>query len=312
MKRILSLVLIFTVLVAIGMMAQDTTTAPAATSSGNDDSLLQEKTLIDFANLDSADVSPEIEFNKWRIVLSGLSDNSTSRILSDLRITEVNSGDLQKDQITDEEFSFSRSLGVRINFAKGYNNDWAQIQTENPISEFRVQSEEGEGVLRNVGPVEEISVLVRGMNYMHSLEVRMKDQDGRYRNVNFGGLYFNGWRRLAWKNPDYIADKRKRDIVKVHLYPAEKPMLKFDSLVLYKSPNEKGGDFVCYIKEIKVKYEPFFTRDVDEIDHEGLWGIHEAADNAKQARENQYRFLKYSGSNMEEEYLKEEEARKNQ
>ena len=86
-------------------------------------------------------------------------------------------------------------------------------------------------------------------------------------------------------------------------------MLVFNSLVIYKSPNEKGGDFVAYVKDVKVKYEPYFTRDIKDIDNEAVWGIHKATDAKKQKHEDLMRWLKYSGSNQEEEYLKEEQNR---
>lgn len=268
--------------------------------------LLREKTLIDFTKLDDQNVNPEIGFNKWRIRLSGLSDNPTSRKLSDLKIVSVNAGEVNEPAKAE---NISKALGVRIHFAEGYNNDWARISTEDPINEFRVKEEEGMGVLRNVGPIRKVSLMVRGLNYMHSLELRMTDRDGKYRNINFGSLYFNGWRRLVWLNPDYIGDKRKRDVVKLHLYPMEEPMLKFDSLMVYKAPTERGGDFVFYVTDAKVEFEPYFTREIKDIDNEGVWGIQEAEAKRREERIDFLRFLKYSGSSNEDEYLREEAAR---
>ena len=245
-------------------------------------------------------VSPEIKLDNWRIHLSGLSDNPKSRALSDIKMADVKADQLPADLGE----TFTKCLGIRINFEEGYNNDWAQIKTEDELSAYKLKGTDGMGLLENVGPVKSVSLVVRGMNYMHSIEIRMVDQDGKYRSVNFGSLYFNGWKTIPWNNPDYIADKRKRDIIKVHLYPTEKPLLKFDSIVLYKAPNEKGGDFVVYVKDVKVAFEPYFTRDVNDIDNEGIWGIQKARDDEKAQREEYMRFLKYSGSSMEEEYMK--------
>ncbi len=300
MKRTLFSVLALVLLASFSLSAQQ----PAATTP--DTALLQEKVLIDFAKLGDSGVSDEIRFDKWRIKLSGLSDIPESRVKSDLKMVDVDSTKLEG---LDE--TFSKCLGIRINFAYGYNNDWAQIKTENPISAYRIpENEEGSGVLRNVGPIADVSLLVKGMNYMHSIEVRMLDQDGKYRNVNFGGLYFNGWKRLKWNNVDYIGDKRKRDIMKIHMYPSQPPQLKFDSLVIYKSPGEKGGDFVTYVKDVKVNYEPFYKREIKDIDDEKVWGIMKSEDDAKSSQESLMRFLKYSGSTAEDEYLKEEKKLK--
>lgn len=302
MKRILYSVSALLFMAAFSVSAQQQVQPAGAPQN----ELLQEKVLIDFAKLDQAGVNDEIRFDKWRIKLSGLSDVPESRVKSDLKMVDVDSTKLEGIDET-----FNKALGIRINFAYGYNNDWAQIRTENPISAFRIpENEEGSGVLRNVGPISEVSLLVKGMNYMHSIEIRMLDQDNKFKNVNFGGLYFNGWKRLVIKNGDYIGDKRKRDIMKIHMYPSQPPQLRFDSIVLYKSPGEKGGDFVTYVKDVKVKFEPFYKREIKDIDDEKVWGIMKEEDDKKSEREDLIRFLKYSGSTAEEEYLKEEQKRK--
>lgn len=294
MKRILSVL-------AVGVLA-----AAGVVWAQAGEELLREKTLIDFTKLDDQNVNPEIQFNKWRIRLSGLSDNPTSRKLSDLKMVAVNAGEVNDPA---KEENISKALGVRIHFAQGYNNDWAQIRTEDPINAFRIKEEEGMGVLRNVGPIRKISLMVRGLNYMHSIELRMVDQDGKYKTVNFGAMYFNGWRRLVWVNPDYIGDRRKREVTKLHLYPAEPPLLKFDSLVVYKSPTERGGDFVFYVTDAKVEFEPYITKEIKDIDNEAVWGIHEEEARRREEHIDLLRFLKYSGSSSEDEYLREEAAR---
>ncbi len=313
MKKTVFLVLAIAVIAAFSISAQTTPAAGAGTATANQD-MLQEKTLIDFAKLQDADVNDEVKLDKWRIKLSGLSDVAECRIKSGFskKDAEPSLVTVDSTKLGDLGETFNKCLGIRIHFAVGYNNDWAQIMTENPISEFRVTQEEGSGVLRNMGPIAQVSLMVKGMNYMHSLEVRMQDQDGKYKNVNFGGLYFSGWKRLTWDNPDFISDKRKRDIVKIHLYPSAKPQLRFDSLVIYKAPSEKGGDFVVYVKDVKVKFEPYYTREIKDIDDEAVWGIQSEEDKTKENRESLIRFLKYSGSTAEDTYLKEEQKRKDQ
>jgi hypothetical protein len=301
MKKFVSYLAVAALVLSSAVVFAQQTPAPAA-----GEELLVEKTLIDFTKLDDAAVNPEIQLNKWRIKLSGLSDNPTSRKLSGFNMVQVTSAEVNEPAKSE---NIAKAFGVRINFAQGYNNDWAQIRTEDPISEFRVKEEQGMGVLRNVGPIKKVSLMVRGLNYLHSVELRMVDRDGNYKNINFGSFYFNGWKRLTWINPDYIADKRKRDVVKLHLYPAELPLLKFDSLVVYKSSSERGGDFIFYVTDAKVEFEPYFTKEIKDIDNEAVWGIQEAGNASREAREDLLRFLKYSGSSNEEEYLKEEAAR---
>ncbi len=256
---------------------------------------LEEHVLIDFANL-----PPELSIDKWDIILSGYSDNPKGRILSDLKIIDVNSSKLPT------EIKFDKALGIRIFYEYSYANDWAQIKPVFPISTY--YAKEGEGIVRNVGPIKSISILVAGRNYKHSIEVRMVDQNGHFKSINFGSLYFNGWRTLTWVNPDYIRDKRKRDLVKLPLYPQDIPYLKFDSIVIYKSPQEPGGDFVCYVKDIRIKCEKFITVKDETIDDESIWKIQQTKAEKQKEKEEKYLDMLYSGSSKEAEYkkLKEE------
>jgi hypothetical protein len=305
-----SILLIFAVLLmavsVFGQAEPAATTQPAASGVDPNTGLKTAK-LLDFTKIFTTEANLQIRSNKWRIKLSGLSDNPENLIKSDFKAVTVDANAVNEDAKSE---NITAAFGVRINFAYGYNNDWARISTENPISEYKVTEPEGNGVLKNVGPIQSYSIMVRGLNYMHSLEVRMVDRDGNHKDINFGSLYFNGWKRRTVINPDYIQDKRKREVTKLHLYPLQKPLMRFDSLVVYKSPGEKGGDFVFYITDVTLTYEPYEARILNDINDEKVWGIQEAGDKAKEAHEDLLRFLKYSGSNLEEEYLKEEAARK--
>lgn len=257
---------------------------------------LQEKVLIDFGALPE-----ELGLDRWRIQLSGFSDIPVCRILSDLTTVPV---DQAKMDITPK---FDKCLGIRVHFDYSWGNDWAQIKTFYPLSDY--YSREGEGVLRNVGPIKSISIMVMGRNYMNSIEVRMVDQNGLFKAVNFGALYFRDWRRLTWENPDYISDARKRDIQKPHLYPRYAPFLKFDSIVIYKSPQELGGDFVTYIKDIRVEYEPALVKYEDSVNDESIWKIQETKAKEMKQKDDMYYDMYYSGSTKEEQYLKDKEKR---
>ncbi len=251
-----------------------------------------EKKLIDFANLPSY-----LSVDKWKIVLSGYSDNPISRKLSDLKIVDVDSGKLSTDE------KFSKALGVHIYYEYSHGNDWAQIKPKMEINQF--YAKEGEGIVRNVGPIKSVSILVSGRNYSYSIEVRMVNQDGKFKSINFGTLWFKGWKKLTWNNPNYIKDKKKRDIIKVHLYPQYAPYLKLDSIIIYKSPQEIGGDFVTYIKDVRIEYEPLMKKIDMPVADEKEWGIKEK--NAKEAIEklNKWNDIRFSGSSYEEEYKKE-------
>ncbi|MDD5066083.1 MAG: flagellar filament outer layer protein FlaA [bacterium] len=270
--------------------------AQEATETKNNNPKLEEKVLMDFGNLPD-----DLGLDRWRIQLSGFSDIPLCRILSDLTIVPVDSA---KVETTDK---FSKCLGVRIYFDYSWGNDWAQIKTFSPLSDY--YSKEGQGVLRNVGPIKSVSLTVLGRNYKNSVEVRMVDQNGLFKSINFGSLFFRGWRKLTWENPDFIKDARKRDIQKEHLYPQYAPFLKFDSIVLYKSPQELGGDFVVYVKDVRVEYEPALLKYEDSVDDEAIWKIQETKAKEQKMKDDKFFDTYYSGSTKEEQYLKDKAKR---
>lgn len=288
---------IITIIVYLSLIQSVYAQAPATTTTGEPEvSKPAEKVLIDFSKL-----PVELPIDTWRIKLSGYSDIPKCRNLSDLKIVKVDPAKLT------DNIKFEQCLGIRVNFEFSHGNDWAQIYPVYGISEF--YAKEGEGILRNVGPIKSVSIWVAGRNYKNAIEVRMIDQDGNYKSINFGNLFFKGWKKLTWENPNFIKDLKKRDIVKPHLYPQYEPYLKFDSLVIYKSAMEYGGDFVCYVKDIRVEYEPAITKYEGAIDDESEWKILETNANKKKLLERQRLDMYFSGSSQEEQYLKDVETK---
>ena len=266
-----------------------------------------EEVLIDLANLPE-----ELAIERWYIKLSGYSDNTFSRRNSSLKIVDVDFNKIGKEN--QEEYTaqlnksdFNRALGIRVYFEYSHANDWAQIKPRLPIDPYYASS--NIGIIRNVGPIKSISMWVSGRNYKNTIEVRMTDQKGQYKSINFGSLYYRGWRKKTWVNHNYIKDLRKRDIIKEHLYPQFLPYLKFDSLVVYKSPQESGGDFVTYVKDIRVEYEPAVLDYEKAIADENEWGILETK--AREIKEKQDKFydIYFSGSTKEKQYMEDKAKR---
>ncbi len=307
MLRKTLIILISTVFAATCLFAQQQEVQPESkvkVSLGNP----VEEVLIDFANLPgSLAIS-----NRWKIKLSGYSDNPLSRKRSSLGVVPVEFGKIDQEfqdmytaQINKTEFS--KGLGIRVYFEYSHGNDWAQVITKLPIDPF--YSKVGEGILRNVGPIKSISLWACGRNYKNTIEVRMVDNDGKYKSINFGNLYFRGWKKMIWENPNYIKELGKRDIIKERMYPQFMPYLKFDSIVIYKSPQEAGGDFVTYVKDIRVEYEPSIMDYEKAIDDEAVWGIQ--GSEARRVKDKQDKFydLYFSGSSLEEQHMKDKAQR---
>ena len=227
--------------------------------------------IVDFGNLPE---NSSISEDQWHITLSGMSDTPQGYQYSDVKIIDGINQDALRNILPEEEPVFDKCMGIRIHFDKSYNNDWARIHPRLPISDFTLQDNTTPtGMIEAVGYIKRVSCLVRGLNYRHSLELRMKNERDEYYNVVMGGLYFSGWKRLVWSNPDYVMDIGKRDIMKRPLYPQYAPFLKFDSLMIYKAPGEVGGDFVLYIKDIQVEYEPYPLGGLADIPDEDVWEI---------------------------------------
>ncbi len=185
-------------------------------------------------------------------------------------------------------------LGARIHFIKGNYLSWAIIK---PPFEFFAYYDNGDpvdpegdlskdpnsipkedrdvkaGVLMNVGQIKQISVWVAGRNYKHQLAIRLKNEKGETEEYFMGSLYFDGWRKLTWENPNYIQAVVHRTLTRLPLYPMSMPYKKFDSFVIYKPIEEPGGDFVVYFKEVGVKFDRAILREEYDIDDEKWWHI---------------------------------------
>ena len=196
---------------------------------------------------------------------------------------------------------------MRIYFEYSHGNDWAQVKPRIPIDPY--YAKEGEGILKNVGPIKSVSIWAAGRNFKNTIEVRMLDHKGQYKSINFGHLFFRGWQKLTWQNQNYIKDLGKRDIIKEHMYPQYTSYLKFDSIVIYKAPQEAGGDFVTYVKDVRVKYEPHLLIYEKAVDDEKEWGIQGKKASDMKARQDKFYDMYYSGSSLEEQYLKDKAKR---
>ncbi len=175
-------------------------------------------------------------------------------------------------------------LGVRIHFPKHRHNAYARIS---PPYELRAYTDKGRivsrdekgkfiGVLDNVGTIKKITLDVSGRNYRNGVAVRLKDQFDNVSEHFMGYTYFINWRRMTWKNPNYITSVDHRELFRVPLYPREVPYKKFDSIIIYRPGQEIGGDFVVYFRKIDMWFDfavpPELMEDVDIFD-ETEWGI---------------------------------------
>jgi hypothetical protein len=129
------------------------------------------------------------------------------------------------------------------------------------------------GVVKNVGVIKSLAVTVKGLNFPHGLSVVLKDADGNDQTIFLGYLNFDGWKTIQWDNPAYVQDVRNRELRVFPLYPKSTPMVKFDGFIVTRDAEHEGGDFVAYVKDVRILYDKAVLEAGRDIDDESVWGI---------------------------------------
>lgn len=211
-------------------------------------------------------------------------------------------------------FAGQNVLGMRFNFGAGDYPSWVLIQPPYVIP--RVQQElisgttidfSQRGVIENVSQVQSISVEVYGLNYPHRLSILFEDTDGIVKERFVGYMEFSGWRTLTWENPHYIPPTLDVDGLPIEipnnkiLYPRNLSSIAFRGLRVWKSGSRPVGDFVGYVKEIRMNYDPLPTG-ASDFDHERVWQVRtqEArnANRSQQIRQGPLRVYEIIDSNI--------------
>jgi len=221
---------------------------------------------------------------KWEIELNSSASSVKNNVMS--YVKPVKSGFWQRNKNTFYDTlgvaGYAKNttdivLGARIHFPTHRQNCWAKIH---PPFEIYAYDDNGKlanlynGVVDNVGQIKSISVWVKGRNYPNGLAVRLKDRQGIEKEYYFGSLGFHNWRQLTWKNPNYIEDPKDRLLVRLPLYPRSRPFIKFVSFIVYRHMDALGGDFIIYIRDLKMSYDKSIAEeDKTDIDDEDQWGI---------------------------------------
>lgn len=179
-------------------------------------------------------------------------------------------------------------LGARIHFHQLPYNTWAKIK---PPFEIVAFDKEGKfvnienGVIDNTGQIYQIILEVNGRNYNNSITLRMKNEVDETKDYFMGYLYFAGWKKLIWKNPNYIENVDLREIFRLPLYPRSIPYKKFVSFIIMRQGTETGGDFIVYIANVNVSYDKAIVIEEMDIDDEAAWQIITQQQQARAERE---------------------------
>jgi hypothetical protein len=291
-------------------------------------------TMMDFAALAGTGYTDEqkaamrtsFAMKNWDVFLSSSSRTVTNQSLS--YTAEATVADNAK------QFPGKSVLGIRVHFPIEPFNSWARVKPPFEVPAFEAKADiddqgkispaqsnqqsdaanakltrfEGSvdsstrittaiGVVKNIGALKSLAVTVKGLNFPESLSVVLKDRDGTEKVIFLGYLNFDGWRELRWDNPSYISEVRNRELKIYSLYPKAMPYYKFDSFLIQRDASDEGGDFVTYIKDIKILYDKAVVEPLRDIDDESIWGIEKVREDerkkAEASRFGQKQVLRY-------------------
>ncbi len=246
----------------------------------------------------------------WDVILSSSSKTNLNQSLSLTAEAIVNQGS------ADKNLAGKSVMGVRVRFPLESFNSWAKVQPPFEIPAFEPKADIGDdgkitpkqdqgtdhlsrfegskadnlttayGIVKNVGVIKSIEVTVKGLNFPHGMNVCLIDADGNEQMMFMGYLNFDGWRKLRWENPQYVAEVRNRELRIFPLYPKTVPMVKFGGFVFTRDAANQGGDFVTYVKDVKVLYDKAVLEPVQDIDDESIWKIVSQKENERKAIES--------------------------
>jgi hypothetical protein len=234
---------------------------------------------------------------EWEVQLNSSAQSPQALTKSEVRAVPVRAE-------AEVPFAGKNVMGVRIVFPTTENHANARIVPSfeipayegladvddngdlgQPTEEQRGKKrfEEGYGLVRNIGLIKALSVTTYGNGYPHALYVLLKDESDVTRRYYMGSLQFDGWKELKWNNPQYLSNVRSRVLKSTPLYPQQDlPYLKFVGFEVVRDPQQAGGDFISYFKDVKIIYDKAQSESIRDILEEDQWGIVQAREDARQ------------------------------
>jgi hypothetical protein len=254
-----------------------------------------------FTDEEKAAMKSSLALNNWEVILASSARSITNQSVT---MTKEAVTSAKAKQFNGEDMANKKVLGVRIHFPLEPYNSWALIQPPFDIPAYADKDAlQGDklvvadvdkglgakfdsfGVVKNVGVLKSLSITVYGANFPNGLGVIVADGDGNQQTMFMDYLQFDGWRTLTWDNPNYVTDVRNRELKKYPLYPKGMPYLKLIGIVIYRDAAQEGGDFVSYIKDIKITYDKAIMDTARDINDEAIWGILQQRNEARRLAE---------------------------
>jgi len=315
MKRFILLLGVFFLFTGLFLYAEtsvliDFSKLAADTKLGNNEKATENGvTIIDYSDVAGASFTAE---EKAKMKTSLGPDNWVVVLASSSRTVQNQGMSMTKEAATSskakpyngEEMANKKVLGIRVHFPVASYNSWAIVKPPFNIPAYADKTElQGDklvvadaekgrgnkfndyGVVKNVGILKSLSVTVYGSNFPNGFGVILENQNHEQQQIFIDYLNFDGWRTLTWKNPNYVKEVRNREIKKYPLYPKSAPFVKLAGLIIYRDASQEGGDFITYVKDIKVTYDKAVIDLQRDIDDEAIWGILKKRQEARRAAE---------------------------
>lgn len=326
MKRLCILIGVALLLISVSAVAEKsilidfTALIKDATLGDDQEATENSDTMIDFSTVAGSTFDEE---TKAKMKTSLSSDNWEVILASSARTVQNQSKSMTKDSVTSEsarpfdgeEMANKHVMGIRVHFPMSPFNSYAIIQPPFEIPAYAIKTElqgdklvevegdlgtkfDGKGVVRNIGVLKSVEVIVFGSNFPNGFGIILKDENGKEQHIFMDYLQFDGWRKLVWNNPNYILEVRNREIKKYPLYPKSEPFRKLAGMIIYRDAAQEGGDIIVYVKDITLTYDKAILEPVRDINHEAIWGILSARQDARRRAE-----LRRVGNKQVERYL---------
>ncbi|HMB01119.1 MAG TPA: flagellar filament outer layer protein FlaA [Spirochaetota bacterium] len=264
--------------------------------------------LIDFNEIKTwDDMDPkntnEAKFAKRAVATEWIAElNSSADFALSRKLTYVKSVDCDFNQVAQihPDYAFKdgskqgKVLGVRAHFPVSDYGAYVTVKPKWPFPYYAGDNGTAflnKGMINNFGPMKSISAWVKGKSYPNTFFINLRDQDGQVDIYKMGDVSHYGWKVLTYKNQNYLANVRDREIENVPMYPRVEPLVVFDSMVFYKD-GQKGydGNFIAYVSWIEVEHDKAIIQEYDDIDDEGTWGINkERVDQRKAWEKDKYK-----------------------
>ncbi len=254
-----------------------------------------------FTDAEKALMKSSLAIGNWTVTLASSARTISNQAVS---LTREAATSQSAKPFNGQPMAGIKVMGIRIHFPTEPYNSWAMIAPPFDIPAYADKDtyQNGQlvvaptdkgggakfddfGVVKNVGTLKSLSVTVYGNNYPNGMAVIVADQDGNEQTLFMDYLQFDGWRTLTWDNPNYIADVRNRELRKFPLYPQGIPYLKLVGIMIYRDSQQIGGDFVTYIKDIKITYDKALITPQRDINDEAIWGIIQQRNEARRLAE---------------------------